>query len=382
MAPCNIHIFIKSTDGELNLTFPNIKPHNAFLALKIFFCELNKDEIEAKRLNLFTELSSLLSLDNIRWQPPDMREGTEAHKPRIECSLDMFDQVVEKINRDKSEVTSEEALTEDYSQSNDDVSSQHEPIVLVKKKSSISSISKVNLNDYVFPRTKDRECSICFKIYPSGIRLRAHFLKHSHEETRYQFCKYCNIWLDSDLEFHLHISQHKLKYCSFCKVSFPSTSSLESHSCVRPYPCTVCDKAFRKKQHLESHSFIHDKIKQYSCETCGKLFRQRNHLRKHREEVHEADPSKRDCVCNQCGKGFATQRRLDYHRNHTHTYKPKTKLKCHICSKEFSRGKLKPHMMRVHENQFPFTCGTCGKGFVSKYYLQRHIKQSHEPKNA
>ena len=46
-----------------------------------------------------------------------------------------------------SEVTSEEALTEDYSQSNDDVSSQHEPIVLVKKKSSISSISKVNLND-------------------------------------------------------------------------------------------------------------------------------------------------------------------------------------------------------------------------------------------
>ena len=48
-----------------------------------------------------------------------------------------------------SEVTQEEAFTEEYSQSNDDVCSEHETIVEAKKekKSSSSSITKVNLNN-------------------------------------------------------------------------------------------------------------------------------------------------------------------------------------------------------------------------------------------
>ena len=37
----------------------------------------------------------------LRWKPPDFKKDVQEEKPTIEFSLDMFDQVVQKINAEK-----------------------------------------------------------------------------------------------------------------------------------------------------------------------------------------------------------------------------------------------------------------------------------------
>ena len=129
---------------------------------------------------------------------------------------------------------------------------------------------------------------------------------------------------------------------------------------------------------MEAHELVHSGLKQFACECCGKTFKQIGHLKAHVEEVHVVDRSSKCHICPQCGKGFPSTRKLNYHTTYTHTVKRLQRLECKICGKTFSRAKLKPHVMRVHENNLPYRCQYCGKGFVSRYYAERHVGQSHK----
>ena len=153
-----------------------------------------------------------------------------------------------------------------------------------------------------------------------------------------------------------------------------------AHDCNHPFKCGTCDKKFKRKQQLEAHELVHTGVKEFGCEHCGKLFKQIGHLKAHVEEVHEVDRSTNNHICNECGKGFPSQRKLNYHITYTHSEKKHLRLACPVCGKDFSRAKLKPHIMRVHDNNLPYNCQYCAKSFVSKYYMDRHVAQSHKMK--
>jgi len=95
----------------------------------------------------------------------------------------------------------------------------------------------------------------------------------------------------------------------------------------RPYLCTVCDKQFTTKQHLNSHKISHTGEKLYSCNQCGKRFSSQSYLRSH-TNTHSSKYK-----CTECGKCFGANRYLTKHRRIHSGEKP---FECTVCSKRFT----------------------------------------------
>ena len=54
----------------------------------------------------------------------------------------------------------------------------------------------------------------------------------------------------------------------------------------KPFPCTVCPKAFNLKVKLEQHMNIHLGRKPFECDICGKGFANDANCQVHRKKVH------------------------------------------------------------------------------------------------
>jgi len=75
------------------------------------------------------------------------------------------------------------------------------------------------------------------------------------------------------------------------------SSKKSSSANDRPYACQVCGKAFKRKHHLQEHSYIHSDDKPYKCDTCSKTFNQRICLTKHLPcREHEKQHRKPTCT--------------------------------------------------------------------------------------
>lgn len=98
--------------------------------------------------------------------------------------------------------------------------------------------------------------------------------------------------------------------------------------------------------------------------------------------------------CTRMYIGWSTEKELKKHMSQyhpdpealswkfPHVNKPPTVFQCKLCPKQYTRtNTLNTHLMREHAKERPFTCKTCGKGFVRKYECDRH-ESIHKIKNA
>ena len=123
------------------------------------------------------------------------------------------------------------------------------------------------------------------------------------------------------------------------------THSMQSHTGKEGYGCTVCDKVFKRKDHLKTHMRTHTGEKPFTCDVCGKGCRQNGDLKRHMR-THTGE---KPFTCNVCGKGFSYKSILKQH-------------------------------MRTHTAEKPFTCTVCNKGFSENGDLKKTHEDSYRGK--
>uniref|UniRef100_A0A182QQP6 C2H2-type domain-containing protein n=1 Tax=Anopheles farauti TaxID=69004 RepID=A0A182QQP6_9DIPT len=209
--------------------------------------------------------------------------------------------------------------------------------------------------------------------------------------------------------------------CQLCAKKFRSRVKLVEHKDMHQNPerfrCGVCQEVH---QNLEEHMQNKHQEWEFACVECGKRFPFKNRLTAHMAKVH----MKKDIICEECNKPF-TKFSIEKHKKTVHgggggvficencpkTFKTRVSLErhmeghtngeqagsatvapvaaaaaavavvaaaagtvsCTLCNSVLKdEYNLKAHMKRIHAEQTPATCNTCGKTFKSKHSLNTH----------
>ncbi len=125
-----------------------------------------------------------------------------------------------------------------------------------------------------------------------------------------------------------------------------------------------------KKQFNE----MHKKQKPFTCTLCDKSFALKETLTVHLKIHHKLKHVKKP-LCIWCGRSFVSKGALGRHVDSIH--KKLKSFTCTLCDKSFSqKGTLSQHVAVVHQKSF--VCTLCDKSFCNKYYLTRHIDIMHK----
>ncbi|KAJ8025400.1 hypothetical protein HOLleu_32946 [Holothuria leucospilota] len=291
-------------------------------------------------------------------------------------------------------------------------------------------------------QTKQRDCKLCGKTFPSPKALREHsqlehvrcgkcrklFISKTHLRNHLVFhnkkglkqgtkknyeCSYCGKKCNYASALKVHIRTHtgqKPFVCSFCNQSFIQSINLTRHVLsyhdpdTPKYQCKDCGKRFSVQIYLKSHEITHSMERPFQCEECGALFKRKNDLRSHRrvhstEKPHQCQlcmscfktvgdlkthmqihNSNKPHRCGQCGKEFKRKGHLNRHiKTHTNE-KP---FKCEKCHASFNRKENLRNHMRTHTGDYPYKCEQCGSQFKHSSSLKAHSKKhwSHTTSN-
>lgn len=106
-----------------------------------------------------------------------------------------------------------------------------------------------------------------------------------------------------DGKTELNDTKEKIFKCEVCEKTFKRREHLyqhsKLHSGVRPFSCTNCTKTFSRKEHLMRHLTSHSGVKDFSCDVCNKRFSRPDNLKKHKK-THQKSPFR----CEICTKNF------------------------------------------------------------------------------
>jgi KRAB domain-containing zinc finger protein len=134
--------------------------------------------------------------------------------------------------------------------------------------------------------------------------------------------------------------------------------------------CTSCGKLFANSDLMRQHvKRVHEKKENvHKCPHCEKLLVSKVSLKGHIEVKHKTLEER--CFCEPCNETFES---LILKKEHDRIVHNKgTLYQCHKCPKTFLyKTTFDIHLRRENEEK-PFPCGKCRKGFVSKQKRDDH----------
>lgn len=150
---------------------------------------------------------------------------------------------------------------------------------------------------------------------------------------------------------------------------FPIFSQIRFHSGIeRPYECYICNRDYKRFEHLKYHMRTHGNERNYVCHVCGDAFFLSSELRKHIINRHQVDRPF-NCTFQQCKKCFKNKHALNVHMRIHSSIKPYV---CTVCFELFSAlSSLKIHQ-RKHSGDRPYSCKFCKKAFADSSTLRQH----------
>lgn len=182
----------------------------------------------------------------------------------------------------------------------------------------------------------------------------------------------------------------------------------------RRYPCDMCDKAYKRKAHLNRHRVLHTGERPYICEVCNNRFKRSEdrmkHIRVHHPGFVKSQRPTRSFDCFGCGESFRMYDELHDHRPHCRpkikpdSWKPievkqpsppiqllpdadplleeiyhegdqtERRYRCELCGKMFIRNDHLTRHREIHAGK-RYPCRFCPRGYTRKDTTVRHEQE-------
>ncbi|KPJ02652.1 Zinc finger protein 484 [Papilio xuthus] len=300
------------------------------------------------------------------------------------------------------------------------------------------------INDSVYQKMRPYVCNICNKRYKRRDHLKVHNKTHTKKT---KVCSECGLAFHYDGQLLSHInSVHLQAYrlegdtdgIARLKIMLGDKAQLlmasdgtdmlvprvRKTSDERPHVCHICNRKFKRKQHLKVHGNVHMRVSQPTiwCSLCNEGFYANDQFERHkctpweRGEVgggggsgatHEA---KKENICSQdyvevieepqnLGNGSIEDQELLVPRQSNGDVLgdvseegelvgaavmgdmgemglpvPRRVYVCKYCTKPFKRKDHFKIHLHIHTGIKSFFCPVCGKGFYRKDHLQKHTQ--------
>nr|XP_039270586.1 zinc finger protein OZF-like [Styela clava] len=295
---------------------------------------------------------------------------------QIEIPQDKFEQV-EKFSKEY-EIQSLIDICRVYNEKQDEIDDAEieEPVtVVVESNDTNCHLKEVNMSPKKF------KCLDCHKAFNNSSSLSEHYALFRHGQLdEIPPCKDCGVSFSTKENEADHICKNILNTvnpdeisdtCSYCAMKCENLSMLREHE--KSHHCQKCNRVFNSIEYCAFHTCEpRSKRISYECVECKKVYTSKQCFTNHRK-VHTADDS---LTCQFCGKKFLHRLPLKKHIL-THTEAGNLKHSCNVCGEEFRlKVKLYNHCIKFSHmlDEVPYKCQTCGSVFSNDRDLNNHFR--------
>ncbi|XP_050419627.1 oocyte zinc finger protein XlCOF26-like [Adelges cooleyi] len=220
-------------------------------------------------------------------------------------------------------------------------------------------------------------CTICKTVFKSKKNCFYHLTCNGTGVKKSLICPQCNkvFKIQSHLDYHVLTHSGIRPYkCTNCDKCFFTKSKMIEHQVVhsvRSHFCALCSKGFKRKRSLEVHMESHVIEKPFQCTTCLRFFKNKQCLKKHHIRKHSGTKA---YSCDVCNRKFSLKDALVSHEK-THTCS--TQFACYLCNQRFREKRYLQRHLSTHNKNNVMNCPMCMKEFTRKDNLDRHVRNTH-----